>query len=79
MQPTQNLVMMELLQHHTEKAMTKTETTGAARIGRGTKLHPAVKDPVYGLIIRCRCPGTQQGGAYHRAQFFTGLTATCRK
>ena len=71
--------MMELLQHQTENAMTKTETTGAARIGRGTKLHPAVKDPVYGLIIRCSCPGTQQGGAANRAQFFTGLTATCRK
>lgn len=74
--------MMELLQRQTENAMTNTQctqATGAARIGRGTKLHPAVKDPVYGLIIRCSCPGTQQGGAANRAQFFTGLAATCRK
>lgn len=74
--------MMELLQHQPENAMINTpstKATGAVRIGRGTKLHPAVKDPVYGVIIRCCCPGTQQGGAYHRAQFFTGLTATCRK
>ena len=74
--------MMELLQHQTESKMTETQntqTTGAVRIGRGTKLHPAAKDPVYGLMIRCSCPGTQQGDAYKRAQFFTGLAANCRK
>ena len=52
---------------------------GAVKIGRnGTKLHPAIIDPVYGLMIRCGCPGTQQGGAYHGARFFSGLTANCK-
>lgn len=73
---------MQLLQHQPEIDMNETQNTqvtGAVRIGRGTKLHPAAKDPVYGLLIRCSCPGTQQGSAYNRAQFFTGLTATCRQ
>lgn len=52
---------------------------GAVKIGRsGTKLHPAIIDPVYGLVIRCGCPGTQQGGAYRGAKFFSGLTANCK-
>jgi hypothetical protein len=55
------------------------ETTGAVRIGNGTKLHPAVKDSSYGLMIRCCCPGTQQGGAYKTARFFPGVNATCRQ
>jgi hypothetical protein len=60
-------------------AQQQTEKQGAVKIGRnGTKLHPAIIDPVYGLLIRCRCPGTQQGAAYHGAKFFSGLTATCK-
>lgn len=52
---------------------------GAVRIGRsGTKLHPARKDAQYGLMILCRCPGTQQGSAYHGARFFPNTQATCR-
>lgn len=58
--------------------MTQQEITGAVRIGNGAKLHPAIKDAHFGLIIRCRCPGTQQGGAYHRAKFFTGMIANCK-
>lgn len=61
--------------------MTTTETRptveGAVRIGRGDKLHPARKDGTYGLFILCRCPGTQQGAAYHRATFFAGVSRTC--
>jgi hypothetical protein len=59
--------------------MEQQEINGAVRIGNGAKLHPACKHPVYGLIIRCRCPGTHQGDAYHRARFFTGMQATCKK
>lgn len=51
---------------------------GAIRIGNGNKLHPAYKDPRYGLIITCSCPGTQQGSAYHRATFFPGKEANCQ-
>lgn len=53
---------------------------GAVRIGRsGTKLHPAVQHPHYGLMICCRCPGTQQGSAYRGAQFFAGVKSNCRE
>jgi hypothetical protein len=53
---------------------------GSVRIGRGgTKLHPARIDETYGLVILCRCPGTQQGSAYHGARFFANVDATCRK
>ena len=51
---------------------------GAVRIGNGTKLHPAIKDARYGLMIRCSCPGTQQGAAYHRARFFPNTAANCK-
>jgi hypothetical protein len=51
---------------------------GAVRIGSGTKLHPAVKEARYGLMILCSCPGTQQGAAYHRAQFFAGVARNCK-
>jgi hypothetical protein len=54
------------------------EATGAVRIGNGAKLHPAVKDAHYGLIIRCCCPGTKQGGAYKAAKFLPGVSATCK-
>jgi hypothetical protein len=55
----------------------KPTVEGAVRIGRGDKLHPARKDGVYGLMILCRCPGTQQGSAYNRASFFAGVSRTC--
>lgn len=58
--------------------MTQQEITGAVRIGSGAKLHPAIKDASYGLMIRCRCPGTQQGAAYKAARFFPGVIATCK-
>lgn len=65
-----------------ELKMTSTTTQpsihGAVRIGRGDKLHPARKDGSYGMFILCRCPGTQQGAAYHRAAFFAGVNATCK-
>jgi hypothetical protein len=51
---------------------------GAVRIGNGQKLHPAIKDAHYGLIIRCRCPGTQQGGARNNARFIAGATGNCK-
>ena len=52
---------------------------GAVKIGRnGTKLHPAKIDEQYGLIITCSCPGTQQGAAYHKAQFFRNMPANCK-
>jgi hypothetical protein len=51
---------------------------GAVRIGQGTKMHPAIKSAQYGLLICCRCPGTQQGTAYHKAQFFAGMASNCR-
>jgi hypothetical protein len=51
---------------------------GAVRIGQGTKMHPAIKSAQYGLLICCRCPGTQQGAAYHKAQFFAGMASNCR-
>lgn len=51
---------------------------GAVRIGRGgAKLHPAVIDPRYGLIIQCHCPGTQNGSAARNAQFFKDVKPTC--
>lgn len=61
----------------------ETEIKGAVKIGRsGTKLHPATKtlqpNNKYTLWIHCGCPGTRQGGAYHGAQFFTGLQANCK-
>lgn len=56
------------------------EAVGVVRIGRsGTKLHPARIDEKYGLMILCRCPGTQQGSAYHGAQFIKNVASTCRK
>lgn len=58
--------------------MEQQQINGAVRIGRGAKLHPASKREGYGLIIRCSCPGTQQGGAYNRAKFFTGMQANCK-
>lgn len=58
--------------------MTQQATTGAVRIGNGAKLHPARSNANYGLLILCRCPGTQQGGAYNNARFFAGLTANCK-
>lgn len=62
---------------------TKYEKVGAVRIGRsGTKLHPAYLDMGYDgkehLVIACSCPGTQQGGAYHKARFILGARANCR-
>lgn len=69
------MVMMEARRKEIEMAEA---IQGVVRIGNGTKLHPAVKDPVYGVIIRCSCPGAKQGGAYHRARFFTGMVANCR-
>lgn len=58
--------------------MNNEQTKGAVRIGNGAKLHPAHKDATYGLVIRCRCPGTQQGAAYNNARFFAGAIATCK-
>lgn len=52
--------------------------TGAVRIGNGDKLHPAAVHSRYGIEIHCSCPGTQQGAAYRKARFFSGLTANCR-
>jgi hypothetical protein len=54
------------------------EVTGAVRIGNGTKLHLAYKHPVYGLIIRCGCPGTRQSSTTYRAQFIKGAQANCK-
>lgn len=54
------------------------EIKGAVRIGSGTKLHPAIKDQHYGLIIRCGCPDTRQGSAYHSAKFFVDAKSTCK-
>ena len=52
---------------------------GAVKIGRsGTKLHPAVIDPHYGLIIQCSCAGARQGSANKGARFYEGAKATCR-
>jgi hypothetical protein len=62
----------------TNTVTTAKTVEGAVRIGSGDKLHPAIKDATYGLMIRCSCPGTQQGRAYHRAVFFAGATRTCR-
>jgi hypothetical protein len=59
--------------------MTQQDIKGAVRIGHGTKLHPAVKHSQYGLMICCSCPGTQQGAAYQKAQFFAGMASNCRK
>jgi hypothetical protein len=56
----------------------KQDVHGAVRIGGGTKLHPAVIDAHYGLTIRCSCPGTQQGAAYHKARFFQGVQGNCK-
>lgn len=49
---------------------------GAARIGHGAKLHPAVKEKGC-VFFTCSCPGTQSGSAAHKATFFSGLVATC--
>jgi len=56
---------------------TETKIYGAARTGRGKKLHPAVK--IEGKVwFQCSCPGTQQGSIYHSFQFFPGAQRTCR-
>ena len=39
---------------------------GAVCCSHGGKLHPAIIDPLYGMMIVCRCPGTQNGSAYGR-------------
>ena len=54
------------------------EIHGAVKIGNGAKLHRARKDSLYGLVILCGCPGTQQGSAYHRARFFVGMESNCK-
>lgn len=54
------------------------ETKGAAKIGTGTKLHPAIKDGGQ-IFFLCRCGNTQNGTAAKRAQFFAGLAHTCGK
>lgn len=56
----------------------KPEQQGAAKIGHGVKLHKAVLDGTYGLMIVCGCPGTQNGSAYHRARFFANVQPNCR-
>ena len=60
-------------------AQSNIEMDGAVRIGRnGTKLHSASIDPKYGLMIWCRCAGTQQGAAYNKAAFIKGAKGNCK-
>lgn len=60
--------------------MEQQNTQGSARIGStGNKLHPAINHERYGLMICCRCPGTQQGLANKNAEFFAGVESNCRK
>ena len=51
---------------------------GAVKIGNGAKLHKAFKDENNKIWICCKCPGTQQGGAYHYLKFFADVQATCK-
>ena len=61
----------------------ETQIKGSVKIGHnGSKFHPATKTVKENgqsfLWIHCSCRGTQQGGAYHGAQFFSGLTSNCK-
>lgn len=52
---------------------------GVAKIGRsGRKLHSAVKYATGYIVITCGCPGTQNGSAANKAQFFAHGTQTCQ-
>jgi hypothetical protein len=53
------------------------ETQGAARIGNGSKLHPATRTQGGYVEFLCSCGGTQNGHASNRATFFVGLASTC--
>ena len=53
------------------------ETQGAARIGNGTKLHPATRSPGGYVMFCCSCGNTQNGSASNRATFFAGSAANC--
>lgn len=62
--------------------MENTIQEGVARIGHGNKLHPAYISEKGFLFFRCRCGGTSNGWAAHKAQFFSqsqypNLTRTC--
>lgn len=54
---------------------------GAARIGRGGSLHPAIKwqrgQNVY-VQFYCDCGGTSNGKAAHKATFYGATAATCK-
>ena len=59
----------------------ETKVYGAARSGRGVKLHPAVQllhNGRWTTWIQCSCPGAQQGSLYHGLTFFAGAKRTCR-
>lgn len=62
--------------------MENTIQEGVARIGYGNKLHPAYISEKGFLFFRCRCGGTSNGWAAHKAKFFSqseypNLTRTC--
>ena len=53
------------------------ETQGAARIGNGSKLHPAERSDGGYISFLCSCGNTQNGNASHRATFFAGAASSC--
>jgi hypothetical protein len=57
--------------------MQKQPIERAARIGNGTKLHPAFRDENRNLFFRCSCPNTMNGFGMNRATFFPGKTGNC--
>lgn len=59
-------------------ATAKEYVQGAARVGRGGKLHPALRYTDGHISIICSCPGARNGSAHNRAQFFEGVQRTCR-
>jgi hypothetical protein len=65
----------------TTRVDTDTKVYGAARSGRGSKLHPAVKtlekNGRWFVWVQCSCPNTQNGRIYHGLQFFAGAKRTC--
>jgi hypothetical protein len=63
----------------TKAVKTYSRVNGAARIGHGTKLHPAFKDTLTGFVqCICGCPGTSNNHA-RVSGFWVDQQANCRK
>ncbi len=61
------------------------EITGVVRIGRGVKLHPAIKKiykdengKIYmNIMMVCHCPNSQNGFGNNSATFYSNFDPNC--